>query len=125
MHVEVLGDEVELRLPGMLTLRAEFVAEGYYAEGADGDPPEQDLFQIDVTMPESTAGVEPFSYPLLLPATPPDGAGDLAESDASAWLHRYLLTLAQRLSTAPPAEWETICDASRAWEPGALLTVEA
>ena len=124
MPIETTGDEVELRLPGVLTLRAEFVAEGYYADDADGNPPEQDLFRIEVSAPAPAAGFEPFSYPLLLPAVPPYAAAELEPPEPLRWVRRYLLALAPLLEAAPPSAWEAICEASRAWSPAALAPGE-
>src|SRR5262245_10482528 len=120
-EVERTGDEIELRLPGVLRLRAEFLAEGYYEQDAEGDPPEQDLFQIEVTPLDRDAGIEPFSYPLLLPAVPELELDPDNPPEPLIWLERYLITLATALRSAPPEAWEAVCEASRTWGPAELL----
>src|SRR5438128_764525 len=77
MEIEGSGEEIELRVAGLFVLRSEFVAEGYYENDAEGDPPEQDLFRIEVTTSVPEAGFRTLSYPLLMPAAgdewqPPD-----------------------------------------------------
>jgi hypothetical protein len=118
VRVEETGDELALRLPGVLTLRAEFVAEGYYADDADGEPPEQDLYRVEVTALGPGAGGTPLGYPLLLPAVPAPAADAWESHDPLRWIRGYLLALAPLLAASPPAAWATICEASRAWAPG-------
>ena len=101
-------EEVAVTAPGLFTLRAEYLAEGYYDEEADGNPPEQDLFRVQLT--PHTGEAEAVSYPLLLPTVP------LSETlDAMDAARRYLLALAEQLRHAPPVYWDRLCEASRAW----------
>jgi hypothetical protein len=120
MEIERSGDEIELRLPGLLRLRAEFLAEGYYAADPEGDPPEQDLFRIEVTPLGPEAVIEPFSFPLLLPAVPEREELEDEWEEPLLWLERYLRALAGALRTAPAQAWEAVCEASRAWGPAEL-----
>ena len=116
-RVESWGDGIELRLPGIVTLTAEYEAEGFYESDAEGDPPEQDMFRIDVHPAPATGDTAPLSFPLLMPATHDHEEPD----DSLAWVRLYLKYLARQLATAPRERWEAVCDASRTWSPAGLL----
>src|SRR5207249_2195849 len=94
--------------------------EGYYELDPEGDPPEQDLFRIEVTPLDPDGGIEPFSYPVLLPSVPERQELDEEWEEPLLWLERYLRALAAALRSAPPEAWESVCEASRTWGPAEL-----
>lgn len=114
MDIEVSGDDIELRLPGVLLLRASYLAEGYYEENAAGQPPEQDLFHVEVFPRRPGSVREPITFPLLLPASLQAEDPEEPEEELAA-LRRYLLALAAELQDAPVEAWESICERSRGW----------
>lgn len=128
VHVIASDEEVIVHVTGFAVLRAVYEAEGYYDEGADGDPAEEDLFRIEVLdttrsilaaeamegeeirqladlgMPEPTVR-------RLFPASRWE-----ADVNSSGLVIRYLLALAASLTEARgPAGRQRVLEASAGW----------
>jgi hypothetical protein len=125
-----LGEETELAVSGFARFRATYQGEGYYDERSHGDPPEQDLYQVDILdgSAESREGWEVDdwgeetyedlglpspSYHLLLPST--QTGEDEEEIDEYRYVKQYLLVLAFRLFTDPPESRAQILDEATCW----------
>ena len=118
MEFETSGDSIEVRVPGQVLLAAEFLAEGYYQSDPEGDPPEEDLFQIEVRCLRPEEDFDPLTFPVLLPAVPVGDPDDEEPAEPLHWVRPYLVELAERLRDAPAVEWEAICEGSRGWAGG-------
>ena len=112
----VHAEDVDLEVPGVLTIRASFLSEGLFDERAGGDPEEEDLYEVEV----AHAGeglLEPITFPRLLPSSPA-GWEDVATDDAPLRLpmERFALALAWELAQADPSNWSRICELARGWD---------
>jgi hypothetical protein len=127
-------EEVVLHLHGFAVLRAIYEAEGYYDEGADGDPEEQDLYCIEVldalratdaaealegeaVWPLVALGLTDVTVRRLFPA-----ARWSPERDALTLARQYLLALAHALLDATsPAGRQRALEESVGWSPAVIL----
>jgi hypothetical protein len=123
------GEETELAVAGFARFRATFQGEGYYDDHSHGDPPEQDLYQIDILDASTESrdgwevddwaeeqyedlGLSSPSYHLLLPAARTEEEEDV---DEFRYVKQYLLVLAYRLQTEPPEYRSQILEESTCW----------
>jgi len=112
--VSVHGEDVDVEIPGLLTIRATYLSEGLFDERAGGDPEEEDLYEVEVTHAEDVL-LAPVQFPRLTPAAEPrwadgeDGGGGLP-------IEKFLLALAWELAHAHPSNWERVCQAARGWD---------
>jgi hypothetical protein len=124
------GEETELFVGGFARFRATYQGEGYYDERSHGDPPEQDLYQVDILDGSAESregwdvddwgeesyedlGLPSPSYHLLLPAARTSEEDD--DVDEFRYVKQYLLLLAYRLSTEPPEYRAQILEESTCW----------
>jgi len=114
--VGVHGDDVDVEVPGLVTVRATFLSEGLFDEEAGGDPEEEDLYEVEVTHP-GPALPGSLTFPRLMPAVPQEwlDPGPEAEADLLP-IERFATVLAWELSNADLERWEDVCQAARHWD---------
>ena len=112
--VSVHGEDVDVEVPGQLTIRATYLSEGLFDERAGGDPEEQDLYEVEVTHADDALPT-PVQFPRLMPASGPRWDAPDDGSDALP-MERFLLALAWELAHAHPSNWERVCQAARGWD---------
>src|SRR4028119_2326894 len=71
--VSVHGEDVDVEIPGLLTIRATYLSEGLFDERAGGDPEEEDLYEVEVTHVEDVL-LAPVQFPRLTPSAGPQWA---------------------------------------------------
>ncbi len=111
-HLSIHADDVDLEIPGVLTLRATFLSEGLFDEGSDGDPAEEDLYEVEV----SSAGeelVEPIVFPRLSPVRLPF---DTLDDPLGGEMGRWVLALGWQLAASHPERWRSLCESARWWD---------
>jgi hypothetical protein len=109
------GEEVSVTVPGVVSVRGTYVAEGLYDASAGGDPDVEELYEFEVAGARGPHW-EPLTFPRLLPGAPPAWeAGEAGALQPSA-AERYALALAWSLSQSSPAVWPELCEASRGWD---------
>ncbi len=113
------AEDVDLEVPGLLSIRATFLSEGLFDERAGGDPDEEDLYEVEVTH-AGEALLEPITFPRLMPASTAspfdleeDEGGD---SGPALPMERFVMALAWELANAHPSNWRAICQAARGWD---------
>lgn len=114
--VAVHGEDVDVEVPGVVSVRATFLSEGLFDERAGGDPEEEDLYEVEVTHP-AEALLQALTFPRLLPSS----ASWLDEVDEEGPAHtvpaeRFALVLAWDLAQAHSSNWTRICEAARGWD---------
>ena len=116
--VSVHGEDVDLELPGLLTVRTTFLSEGLFDERAGGDPEEEDLYEVEVAH-AGDALLEPITFPRLMPAASRAFLGEEEEDFEFAGnlpMERFVLALAWNLAQADPSNWGLVCEAARGWD---------
>lgn len=113
--VAVHGEDVDVDVPGVVTVRATYLSEGLFDERAGGDPEEEDLYEIEITQPGELL-LEPITFPRLLRAS----AAWMDDEDEPAMsqlpVERFTLVLAWDLANAHPSNWGRVCEAARGWD---------
>jgi len=120
--VSVHGEDVDVEIPGLLTLRATYLSEGLFDEWAGGDPDEEDLYEVEVTHARD-ALLSPILFSRLLPASPKSWLDDEDEGLGGPEplpMERFALALAWSLANAHPSNWAALCQAARGWDPWTL-----
>ena len=115
--VAVHGEDVDVEVPGLLTVRATFLSEGLFDERAGGDPEEEDLYEVEVSHP-GEALLQPITFPRLMPSSTASWLND-DEEDApprSVPVERFALVLAWDLAQAHPSNWTRVCEAAKGWD---------
>ena len=114
--LSVHGEDVDLEIPRLLTIRTSFLSEGLFDERSGGDPEEEDLYEVEVTH-EGEALLEPITFPRLMPSSTP-GWADPDDDDPAQPLpmERFVLALAWELAHADPSNWIRVCEAARGWD---------
>jgi hypothetical protein len=116
--VSVHGEDVDLELPRLLSIRTTFLSEGLFDEQAGGDPDEEDLYEVEVSH-AGDALLEPITFPRLMPTASrsfPAEDESALEIAGSLPMERFLLALAWDLANADPSNWGLVCDAARTWD---------
>jgi hypothetical protein len=112
--VSVHGEDVDLEVPGIVTLRATYLSEGLFDELAGGDPAEEDLYEVEVTDLRYRL-FEAFTFARLSPSS--SGREWLEESEAAPLpMEQFLLALGWALANSDPSTWREVCDAYRVWD---------
>ncbi len=118
--VSVHGEDVDVEVPRLLTLRATFLSEGLFDSEAGGDPDEEDLYEIEVSHHVDEALLEPVTFPRLMPASsrrfPGEEEADWDALPESLPMERFLLALAWELAHADPSNWPSMCEGARHWD---------
>jgi hypothetical protein len=111
--VGVHGEDVDVEVPGLVTVRATFLSEGLFDERAGGDPEEEDLYEVEVTHP-GVALLQSITFPRLLPSS----SSWLADEDGERHVpaERFVLVLAFDLAQAHPTNWARVCEAAKGWD---------
>lgn len=112
--VAVHGEDVDVEVPGVVTIRATFLSEGLFDERAGGDPEEEDLYEVEVTHP-GEALLQPLTFPRLMPSTSAL-ADDEDEPVRHVPIERFAMVLAWDLAQAHPSNWSRVCEAARGWD---------
>src|SRR5688572_24120456 len=110
--LSVHGEDVNLELPGLLTIRTTFLSEGLFDEQAGGDPEEEDLYEVEVTH-HGDALLEPITFPRLMPAASrafPGADEDDFGLPENLPMERFVLALAWNLAHADPSNWALVCE---------------
>lgn len=116
--VAVHGEDVDVEIPGLLTVRASFLSEGLFDLEAGGDPEEEDLYEVEVT---HAAGLllQPIVFARLSQASPHGLLDELEELDEEGPvdlpIERFVIALAWELANAHPSNWPRICETARVW----------
>ncbi|HEU4753781.1 MAG TPA: hypothetical protein VFU47_11795 [Armatimonadota bacterium] len=118
--LSVHGEDADVEVPGLLTIRASFLSEGLFDPEAGGLPDEEDLYDIEVTHARDEL-LEPITFPRLMPATSrrfpeEDDFDALEELTADLPIERFLLVLAWELAHAHPTNWENVCRQAKGWD---------
>ena len=118
--LSVHGEDVDLEVPGLLTIRTTFLSEGLFDELSGGDPEEEDLYEVEVSHP-GEALLEPITFPRLMPASRQSWEDDLDADEAageasSLPMERFAMALAWELANADPSNWTIVCEAARGWD---------
>jgi hypothetical protein len=119
--LSVHGEDVDLEVPGLLTIRTTFLSEGLFDELSGGDPEEEDLYEVEVSHP-GDALLEPITFPRLMPASRPSWEEEIpdldVEDEAASVLpmERFAMALAWELANADPSNWTVVCQAARGWD---------
>jgi hypothetical protein len=114
--VSVHAEDVDLEIPGLLTIRATFLSEGLFDERADGDPAEEDLYEVEVSH-AGEALLEPIVFPRLSQATSQDLLLEDEEfGSESLPVEQFVLALAWELANADPVNWPELCEGARYWD---------
>jgi hypothetical protein len=112
--VSVHGEDVDLEVPGLVSLRASYLSEGLFDELAGGDPAEEDLYEVEVTDLRYRL-FEPFTFARLSPSS--TGREWLEETESAPLpMESFLLALGWTLANADASTWREICDAYRVWD---------
>lgn len=114
--LSVHGEDVDVEVPGAVTVRATFLSEGLFDECAGGDPEEEDLYEVEVSHPGGGL-LQSLTFPRLLPS----GSSwlNLDDEDGGSRqlpVERFALVLAWDLAQAHPSNWRRICEAARGWD---------
>jgi hypothetical protein len=114
--VAVHGEDVDVEVPGVVSVRTTFLSEGLFDERAGGDPEEEDLYEVEVTHP-GEALLQAITFPRLLPSSgswldevDADGPGRTVPAE------RFALVLAWDLAQAHPSNWTRVCEAAKGWD---------
>ncbi|MFN3650163.1 MAG: hypothetical protein ACK47B_11340 [Armatimonadota bacterium] len=117
--ITVHGEDVNLEVPGILTLRANFLSEGLFDEAAQGDPDEEDLYEIELTDESDDAPI-PISFTRLAQSAPDAWLAEVDEDEPEAPrslpIEGFLLALAWQLAHTDPSEWYPLCESARRWD---------
>ena len=117
--VSVHGEDVDVEVPGILTLRASFLSEGLFDTEAGGNPDEEDLYEVEVTHARDVL-LQPIIFARLMPASsrelPDEWTEDAELAGPELPIERYLLLLAWELANAHPTNWQELCDRARVWD---------
>jgi hypothetical protein len=114
--VGVHGEDVDVEIPGLVTVRATFLSEGLFDERAGGDPEEEDLYEVEVTHP-GEALLQSITFPRLLPSSNSWIDEDDEDSlPAPMPIERFALVLSWDLAQAHPSNWTRVCEAARVWD---------
>jgi len=113
--VSVHGEDVDVEVPRLLTIRATFLSEGLFDEWAGGDPEEEDLYEVEVTH-ERGALLEPITFPRLMLSTSTEWVDEDDPAPRQLPMERFLLALAWELANADPSNWLRVCEAARGWD---------
>lgn len=117
--LSVHGEDVDVEVPGLLTIRAAFLSEGLFDEEAGGIPEEEDLYEVEVTHARDVL-LQPILFARLMPASSremPDEWHDETEfAGPELPIERFLLLLAWELASAHPTNWQEVCDRARLWD---------
>jgi hypothetical protein len=114
--VAVHGEDVDVEVPGAVSVRATFLSEGLFDERAGGDPEEEDLYEVEVTHP-GEALLQAITFPRLLPSS--SSWLDEVDEDGPARTvpaERFALVLAWDLAQAHPSNWTRVCEAAKGWD---------
>ena len=124
--VAVHGEDVDLEIPGLLTMRASYLSEGLFDVEAGGDPEEEDLYEVEVTHARD-ALLQPLVFARLSQASPKGFLDELDNLDpmelddeevgpvAELPIERFVKALAWELANAHPSNWDAICQRARVW----------
>jgi hypothetical protein len=124
--VSVHGEDVDVEVPGLLTIRATFLSEGLFDSEAGGNPDEEDLYEVEVTHHVDEEILEPITFPRLMPASSrelPDDEADWDAAPAILPIEPFLLALAWELANAHPSNWSDLCEGARHWDPWTIEDV--
>jgi hypothetical protein len=117
--VTVHGEDVNVEIPRLLTVRAAFLSEGLFDETSGGDPEEEDLYDIEVTDLTDEL-LEPIGFARLFPSSSSQSWLDEEEEEeapsGSLPAEKYALALAWSLANAHPSNWSDVCEAARGWD---------
>lgn len=117
--LSVYGEDVDVEVPGILTLRASFLSEGLFDTEAGGCPDEEDLYEVEVTHARDLL-LQPITFARLMPASSREMPDELDPDDAIAGpelpIERFLLLLAWELANAHPTNWQELCGRARLWD---------
>jgi hypothetical protein len=111
--VSVHGEDVDLEIPGVVSLRATYLSEGLFDELAGGDPAEEDLYEVEVTDLRYRL-FEPITFARLSPSMSRQWL-DEVEAGPSP-MEQFLTALGWALAHADPSAWRDVCDAYRGWD---------
>jgi hypothetical protein len=112
--LSVHGEDVDVEVPRLATLRATYLSEGLFDEWAGGDPDEEDLYEVEVSH-LGEALLEPITFPRLMPSSGRAWPGQ-DDGEQSLPVERFLLALAWELANAHPSNWSRVCEAARGWD---------
>jgi hypothetical protein len=117
--VSVHGEDVDIEVPGIVTLRASFLSEGLFDNEAGGLPDEEDLYEVEVTHARDIL-LQPITFARLMPASsremPDEFDEDAAIPGSELPIERFLMLLAWELANAHPTNWQALCDRARLWD---------
>jgi hypothetical protein len=117
--VSVHGEDVDLEVPGVLTLRASFLSEGLFDLDGGGAPDEEDLYEVEVTHARDLL-LQPITFARLMPASSREMPDEFTEDTEIAGpelpIERFLMLLAWELANAHPTNWQALCDRARLWD---------
>jgi len=115
--VTVHGEDVNVEIPRILTVRASFLSEGLFDERTGGDPEEEDLYEIEVADLTDEL-LEPIGFSRLFPSAPQSWVDEEEDGEAALRLpaEEYARALAWDLANAPLCNWPEICEAARGWD---------
>lgn len=115
--VSVHGEDVNVEVPGLLTVRTSFLSEGLFDEATGGDPEEEDLYEVEVTDLKDRL-LEPIRFARLFPASHSSWLDDEEDPSPAAALpaEGFSLALAWDLTQAHPSNWERVCAAAKGWD---------
>jgi len=113
--VAVHGEDVDVEVPGAVTVRATYLSEGLFDERAGGDPEEEDLYEVEVTHPGELL-LQSITFPRLLPASAAWQHDEDEPAMSQLPVERFVLVLAWDLANAHPSNWCRICEAARGWD---------
>ena len=112
--VSVHAEDVDVEIPGVLTVRASYLSEGLFDECAGGDPEEEDLYEVEVTHARDLL-LQPITFPRLGPAAPKAWVDEDSGPEALP-AERFALALAWELANAHPSNWRSVCGAAKGWD---------